>query len=397
MNRRRMTLLLAAAALSVAVIVLERQLVPYRRSPLYGTMVTAAQAMEGAGRAVRERRLELGIGIDEAADPNASGYIGVEYSGMTTSLGDQSAKRTTANPDMAALMVLLLDEAGVKPGDTIAVGASGSFPAATIATLAAARAMHLELALIVSLGASSWGANIPAYTYLAMHEAAKPVLGYDMLALSLGGDGDSGGGMDSETRAGLLSAIDRSGLYGMDAEDEAGAVRRRMELYDNFAIGKHYAAFVNVGGASANVGSGSGALTLLPGVNRPPLRGGLAQSGAAFGMADRGIPVINILDIRRLALEHGLSWDPVPFPRIGDSPVYHVRDERVYARGLLVLAAVYALSLAVIGLLARRPANPVSVQMSGDGLGGADAVDRGRHDAARVAGTLAAGEQPPDR
>ncbi len=260
MTRARMALLLAAAALSVVAIGVERRLVPYRRSPLYGTMATAASAMESAGRAVRERRLELGIDIDPAADPNASGYIGVEYSGMTTSLGDLAAKRTTANPDMAALMVLLFDEAGVRPGDAIAVGASGSFPAATIAALAAARAMGLEVALIVSLGASSWGANIPGYPYLAMHEAAKPALGYDLLALSLGGDGDSGGGIDGEARARLLSAIDRSGIYMIDARDEAEAVRRRMELYDNFANGKRYAAFVNVGGASANVGSGSGAV-----------------------------------------------------------------------------------------------------------------------------------------
>jgi poly-gamma-glutamate system protein len=392
-----MALLLAAAALSAAVIALESRLVPYRRSSLYDTMTSAASLMESAGNAVRGRRLELGIAIDTAADPNSTGYIGVEYSGMTTSLGDLAAKRTTANPGMAALMVALLDEAGVEPGDRIAIGASGSFPAATIATLAAARAMGLEAALIVSLGSSSWGSNIPGYPYLAMHEAARPVLGYDILALSLGGDGDSGGGMDDEARARLLSAIDRSGLYAIDAAEDAGAVRRRMELYDNFANGKRYAAFVNIGGATANVGSGSGALTLEPGVNRPPSEAVSELPGAAFGMAARGVPVVNVLDIRALALEYGLPWDPVPFPRIGDSPVYLVRDERVYARNLLVLALAYALSLTLIGLLARRPSTRRSRQAAGDSLGGTDAVDRGRHDATRVAGTFAAREQPPER
>ncbi|MBN2874082.1 MAG: hypothetical protein JXM71_03215, partial [Spirochaetales bacterium] len=95
MSRSKMTLLLLAAAVSLAVIVVESRLVPYSRAPQYGEMVEAAAAMRAATRAVGERRLALGLGIDPVTDPNGTGFIGVEYSGMTTSLGELAAKRTT--------------------------------------------------------------------------------------------------------------------------------------------------------------------------------------------------------------------------------------------------------------------------------------------------------------
>jgi len=354
LNRTRLTLLLVAAALSVAAIVAEKSLTSYRQAPFYQSMVSAARTMEAAGKVVRARRLELGFGIDGVADPNGTGFIGVEYSGITTSLGDPAAKRTTTNPDMAAVMVALLGEAGVRSGDLIAVGASGSFPAATMATLAAARAMNLEVALIVSLGASNWGANIPGYSYLAMHEAAVHVLGYNILAVSLGGDGDSGQNMDPSDRSLLLTAMDKSGIYTIESDDDAEAVERRMELYDNFANEKRFSAFINVGGSTANIGSGMGALTLEPGVNRAPLQGSGKQTGVAFEMAARGVTLIHVLEIRRLALEHGLPWDPVPFPEIGKSLVYRVQDATTYRVRLVLLAIMYAVSLAVLGILARR-------------------------------------------
>ena len=49
-----------------------------------------------------------GIEIDETIDPNRTGLIGPEYTDLFTSLGQLEAKRTTTNPDLAALMVHLL-------------------------------------------------------------------------------------------------------------------------------------------------------------------------------------------------------------------------------------------------------------------------------------------------
>ncbi|TFH36998.1 MAG: poly-gamma-glutamate system protein, partial [Bacteroidia bacterium] len=81
------------------------------------------------------------INIDRINDPALTGLVGGEMTGITTTLGHLEAKRTTLDPRFASLVVELLTQAGVKRGDTIAIGSSGSFPALMIASLAAAEAM----------------------------------------------------------------------------------------------------------------------------------------------------------------------------------------------------------------------------------------------------------------
>ena len=70
---------------------------------------------------------ELGIPLSEL-DYHQTGMIGESYTGITTTLGAIEAKRTTAWPEMGALCVRLLHEAGVRSGDTVGAGFSGSSP-----------------------------------------------------------------------------------------------------------------------------------------------------------------------------------------------------------------------------------------------------------------------------
>jgi poly-gamma-glutamate system protein len=226
--KRGKLFLCAAAAISVAAALVEPRITAIERSPNYGAMTLAAQTMLAAERRIRDARVLAKAPIDTSVDPNGTGMIGEEFTETTTSIGELEAKRTTTSPDMAALMVQLLSETGVKRGDAIAVGASGSFPAATIALLSAARAMDLDVALIVSLGASSWGANIPDFNYLDMHRAAYPVLRYDLLGVSLGGGGDDGGDMSPEGRRRLMAAIDSSALYSIAEKDNKQSVSMRL-------------------------------------------------------------------------------------------------------------------------------------------------------------------------
>jgi len=352
MKRTRTLLLLAAAALSFAALLAERGITGYERSPYFDEMKRAAETMASAERLIRAARIGYGIAIDPVHDPNGTGLIGEEYTETTTSAGDLEAKRTTANPDMAALMVLLFKAAGVKRGDAIAVGASGSFPAATVAVLSAARTLDLEVALIVSLGASTWGANVPGFSYLRMHEATRPALGYDILAVALGGGRDSGGDMGEEGRSALASEMADSGLYVIAEKGTAASADKRMIVYDNFFFDRRCSAFVNIGGASANVGEGLSVLELKPGLNlsTPPPEG---DGGVVYEMGARGVPVIHLLNIRKLAGDNGVPWDPVPFPAIGASRVFRTYDRAVYRKRLLLLTAVYFSVLAALALLYR--------------------------------------------
>jgi hypothetical protein len=40
-------------------------------------------------------------------------------------------------------------------------------------------------------------------------------------------------------------------------------------------------------------------------------------------MAEKGIPLIHLLDVRNLALKSGLPLDPIPLPEIGKGDIYY--------------------------------------------------------------------------
>ncbi|MCK5651870.1 MAG: poly-gamma-glutamate system protein, partial [Gemmatimonadetes bacterium] len=145
--------IVAAAVVSLVAWVALESLSPRPTVTWSEEMHDAAGRMWEAIAVIAGHHGTVGIRIDEAIDPNRTGLIGPEYTELFTTLGQLEAKRTTTNPDVSALLVHLLRRAGVTSGDTIAVGASASFPALMIATVTAAEAMGAHPVAILSLGA----------------------------------------------------------------------------------------------------------------------------------------------------------------------------------------------------------------------------------------------------
>ena len=83
------------------------------------------------------------------------GIIGVEFNEITTTLGALESKRTSANPNFAAVLVDLLLEADLEEGDKVAMNLSSSFPALNIASIVACETLDLEPVIISSIGSSS--------------------------------------------------------------------------------------------------------------------------------------------------------------------------------------------------------------------------------------------------
>lgn len=284
----------------------------------------AVRLMARSLDAVRAGRAAAGVPIDPRTDLNHTGLVGLENSPITTSLGQIEAKRTATNPQFAGAVVRMLREAGVRSGDAVAVGASSSFPGLFVAALCAVRAIDARALAILSLGASNWGGNDPRWTGLETVACLNRsgILRIDLLALSVGGEGDAGGDMTAEGRAFLRKKIAASGLSLVEEKTLADDVRARLALYDARAGGTGIRAFVNVGGSWVNMGSDPGILKLRPGFNSsaevsvpPPGRRGLIQQ-----MAARGIPVIHLLYVKGLADRYGLPWDPFPFPAFEQAP-----------------------------------------------------------------------------
>lgn len=309
--------------------------------PLLDLKVQAARKTKKAMNILKEEKLRRGLVIDKKTDPNLTGMIGKDYTDLTTTLGPLSSKRTTTNPNFAGVIVEMLAQAGVHRGDPVAVSLSGSFPALNVALFSACSCLELKPVIISSVGASTYGANEPEFTWLDMEEVLRKhhLFPYRSEAASLGGLIETKGGLGGK---GIEKGLEAISCHGIPLLDEQGIstlgrdIERRLSIYEQALCGKKPAAFINIGGTLLAFGRcpevqslGTGLLRSIPQSNHP-LR------GMIFRMGEKGVPVIHLLNIKKITLEYGLPIDPIPLPPVPDG--------RVMKRG------EYSLTLALSGL-----------------------------------------------
>src|SRR5690554_6250546 len=239
-----------------------------------GIRSEAVRRMAQALPLLAEAREARGLPWDRVHDPNRTGLIGAAFTEITTTLGDPVAKRTATNPQWAGVVAEALWQAGARPGDVVAATLSGSFPGLNLAVFIAADVLDLRLAAVASLGASMWGANLPQWTWADMEQvlAERGLIGQRSVAYTLGGGGDRGEGLLPEGIQALRAAAARAGGPPLlEPQDWQEAVELRLGLFDQAAgqAGRAIAAYVNVGGGQAALGSCSALLTLPPGLLFP--------------------------------------------------------------------------------------------------------------------------------
>lgn len=340
-------LLFGLFILSLVFFLLARFIPSREAGALQEEMTEASQIMSDAMAVLRECRKAKNLAIDPSSDVNRTGIIGVKSSSITTTLGSLEAKRTSANPNFAGLVVSLLMKAGVRSGDTIAVGASGSFPALIFAVLSAAKAMDLVPLVQASLGASQWGANHPDFHWLHMQKCLMQngIFSFRPIAVSIGGDQDLGRDMPEEGRALLIKDTEEAGFSVIFEEELKANVESKMRIYSREASGKKIKAFVNIGGSWSNLGVDSEILHIRPGLGKisrfPPEE----RQGVLYAMAALDIPVIHLLYVKGLVKEYGLLWDPVPLPQPGQGDLYRRILEN--QRSFLFISVVYLVLFAV--------------------------------------------------
>jgi len=344
-----LTAALLLVSLTAALAVLGRREVP---SEFYDTQVQAARQLEACFAAVKQYKQELGIPMSEE-DLLHTGMIGQSYTGITTTLGAPEAKRTTVWPDMAALCVRLLHEAGVKPGDTVGAGFSGSFPGMDLAVVTACESMGVTLVCIPSVGSSTFGANDPELTFPEMmcrlHEdgliATRPA------AVTMGGADDVGSDMDKALAADIRQRLGTWGLTPVELPELQENLRWREELYRQLGP---IDCFIAVGGNLTSLGRGEDSTDLGQGVLSPTKAPRLHEgSGLVQRYQADGLPVINLLNIKQLVADYDLPFDPAVWPEIGQSAVYFDSQcPRLWpAAGLAGAAAL----LLLCGLVRHRP------------------------------------------
>lgn len=307
----------------------------------YKQQIRAAERMAEAFPILSAQAKSLGIPLDLGNDPNRTGLIGPKFSEITTTVGSLSAKRTTTNPDFAALLVRLLHELELEIGARVVLALSGSFPALGIAAIIACQELGLELLILSSVGASSFGANHPEMTWLDMEALLYQhnIIRYRTTFASLGGVNDLGKSFFGDGKALALAAIERSGLTPVAMATPAEQWQRRLEQVRTFQ--PH--ALINVGGNQLNIGQ-SGHL-LPPGIITATSLDS-AQLGIIGWFLNHNLPVIHLLRVQDLALRFDLPLDPIPLPSPGESAVYYrTRVHIGWAIMTMALICLYVLFL----------------------------------------------------
>ena len=342
-------LLLAAALLTVwlggaACYTGSRREEPY---PLRETMLDAYDRMAACMQAVQAEKLRRGLSIDPVVDPFDTGMLGIASSAITTTLGALEAKRTSANPDMAALCVRLFHEAGVKAGSRVGCCFSGSFPSLNIAVLCALDAIGAQPVYIASVGASTYGANQPELTGPEMLQLCyqQGLLSTPPAAVTLGGGQDLGQGMMAEffdeeaLLEETLQRLEQEGLHITRMEDYAENVAWRMSVYGPIDC------FVNAGGNVTATGRDEAGYHLGQGLLRSRRFSSALtdQSGLLCRYLAAGVPAIQLLNLKKLCADYHLDFDPSVWPARGESGVFY---QTGYSRvGLAVTAGAALLCL----------------------------------------------------
>ncbi len=258
---------------------------------------------------ISQWRQSNGTGSMVEDDPWNCGLIGPEWSGITTTLGELSSKRTACNPAWAVQFSRWFRELGLKPNDHIALYSSGSFPGMMLNAIVAAEAMQLEPLLLVSLGSSTWGANHP--------ESPWPVLAAELRRngfihkradyYTLGAGGELGHGLSPEGEALLREAADKAGVELLTASNLQEMIARKTQLLEAFQP----KLFISIGGSQANLGDSDEVLRLPPGLI-PGSQGDLAGNGVIGAAVRAGTPVIHMLNIKSISNRVGIPYGSYP-------------------------------------------------------------------------------------
>jgi poly-gamma-glutamate system protein len=297
--------LIAIAAYAVA----ERSVAPVH-AKAYRMKLQAVAFMQRAERAIAAAKRAREISVDRRNDPEGSGLVGPQFTLITTDRGVQAAKQLAAHPNFAAAVTQMMLEAGVRSGDLVAVGMTGSLPGLNLATLAACRSIGAEPVILTSVGSSMFGANDPDMTWLDMERVCveAKLWPYRTTAASMGGGGDVGRGLSPQGRLLILDAIRRSGAVVLDTPNLFEAVKARVALYDSIAAarGKPIRVYVNIGGGVASLGGAQNARLIPAGLTRRLAARNYPNRGVLNVLAERRIPVIQLLDVEKLAVAYSI-------------------------------------------------------------------------------------------
>lgn len=298
----------------------------HKKSEYYDEMFRAAKKMKILSDEIKNEKIKRNIEIDRNIDKNLTGLIGLEWSEISTTLGDEVAKRTTTNTDFAALMVKKFKELNLQSGDRVGVNMSSSFPALNLALISAVDTLGIEAIIINSVGSSSYGANIVGFDYLDMenHLYEKGLIKNRTKAYSLGGINDVAEEFEEE----LIEKIkEKNKKYNLEFFYNPDLEKNIEERFEYYTKNKNIKAFINIGGNSLAFGKGYREVDNSDVI----LKENLAIKGGLVGkFYNSKIPVLHFLNIKGIALKNSIPIDFIGENEIGKSKIYFKEIKNIY-------------------------------------------------------------------
>ncbi len=320
-----------------------------RQQQYYNEKLKAAKITKVGFQVIRQAREKLNVKIDPLYDPSESGLIGVLSSEVTTNTGHLPAKQTSVNPNFSALTVHYLKQAGIKEGDVVAVGLSGSFPAMNTAVIIALEALNTRPVIICSAGASQWGANIPDFVWPEIHKILleNNVIKTKIAAASLGGLDDRALGLSSKGKKILEDSIKRDGIKFLAVKNFSDSLEKRMAIFREEAGDSKIKAYINVGGGTTSVGTNLGKRVFKPGLNRRLPYGTLEVDSVMSRFSQEGIPIIHFTHVDELADRYGFPLQPVEMPLPGQGKIFFRKSYNKWLAGGVILVIISLLVIFV--------------------------------------------------
>lgn len=303
------------------------------KSKYFNDMLKASKKMKILSEEIKKEKLARGIKIDQNIDRNMTGLIGVEWSEISTTLGNEVSKRTTTNTDFAALIVKKFKELNLKSGDKVAVNMSGSFPALNIALISALDTLNLEGIIVNSVGSSNYGANIKNFTYLDMENFLynRGLIKNRTRAYSFGGIDDIGKEFSEETKNLIRNKNKNYNLkffYNPNLEEN---INQRYKFYTQ---NNKIKAFVNIGGNILSFGKSYDEVENSDVILGKNLK---IKDGLVGKFYNSQIPVLHFLNIKGIAFKNNIKIDSSQKEIIGKTDIYYNKVSNLYYNILIVI------------------------------------------------------------
>jgi len=166
------------------------------------------------------------------------------------------------------------------------------------------------------------------------------ILKQKSVAASLGGNNDEGRGLSPKGRALLERSIRRNKIPLIRENTLSERIEKRLDIYRSIAFKAPIRAYINIGGGIASLGHPLNKELISPGLTQhlPDLN--YPARGVLHSLAETNIPIIQLVNIKKLYKSYGLTADYNALSTVGLGAVF---SEKNYSLIKTIFATLFLL------------------------------------------------------